>query len=146
MKFTLHLPAVDGGPFRCAPASTVELEADRIRADGRDCSPTLPHDKGTPCGKLYVVGNEYGALGAVWCRHDGDAIDELVDSDLGGGLLIDEDDADEDTHRAGNAGEPVNLDNAWIRRVELKGDRDWILVAAFAEARGASADLLSQIL
>lgn len=146
MKLTLHLPAFNGGPFRCFPASSVELEADRIRTDGRDCSITLPHDKGSQCGKLYVVGNEYGALGAVWCRHDGDAIDELVDSDLGAGLLIEEEDADEDTHRAGNAGEPVNLDNAWIRKVELRGDRDWILIALFAEARGAGYNVLSQVL
>lgn len=150
-KFTLHLASVDRGPFNCAPARLIELDAERIRMDCADGTPKIhPEDHGNAA--LFVVGNEYGAMGAVWCLHDGDAIDALVDADLAGGILLDEDyvakmadDEREDVHYAGNGGEPVGLDYAWIQRVSLDGARDWRLIAAMAEARGANHDKLSDL-
>lgn len=150
-KLPLHLAPVSGGPFNCLPARLVELEPERIRIDCADAIPRIhPDDWGN--ASLFVVGNEYGAMGAVWCLHEGDAIDALVDADLAGGILIDEDtlarmDEDEQgsAHRAGNAGEPVDLIYAWIQRVELDGARDWRLIAMLAEARGAGYSHLGEL-
>lgn len=94
--------------------------------------------------QLWVIGNEYGALGAVWADCEQDALDELVDADLGGGLLIDGKDADDETSRLGNTGEPANLDYAWMAQVELRPDRDFKLMMRLAEARGACQDTLDK--
>jgi len=155
-KYTLHLAPVNRGPFHCIPARSIELEGERIELEGErirmdcaDAEPCIyPGHRGN--AGLYVVGNEYGALGAVWCSHEGDAIDALVDADLAGGILIDDEtlagmseEERERVHQAGNAGEAVDLDHAWIQRVEIDGARDWRLIAAMAEATGANAETLA---
>ena len=149
MKHTLHLAPVNRGPFHCMPARSVEIDAERIRVDCADATPCLfPGHKGN--ASLFVVGNEFGTMGAVWCRHEGDAIDALVDADLAGRILLDPADVAkmspdelEDVHYAGNASEPVGLDHAWIQRVDIDGARDWRLIAALCEATGAGADTLA---
>ena len=137
MKAKLFLPAVNGGPFTCRPADTIELELDRILCN----DVTLPGEFNPHDVRLWVVGNEFGALGAVW-GGEHDALDTLVDANLGDGLLIDEEDADDETPRLGNAGEPADLDHAWMREVRLTWQDDAKLIAAFSEARGSGADTL----
>lgn len=138
MKLTL-LP-IDGGPFNCMPAREVELDLDRIRAN--NLGPILPGEYNPHNVRLWVVGNEFGAMGAVWAN-ESDALDELVDADLGGGILIDEADAEEDSPRLGNAGEPANLDYAWVQPVRLDWNLDGRLLAAFAEVRASGGDSLA---
>jgi len=121
-------------------------------ADGREVSlpdeRILTNDVTLECDfnphntRLWVIGNEFGALGAVWADCEQDALDELVDSDLGDGLLIDEADADEESARLGNASEPANLDYAWMATVKLDPAKDLKLMLAFAEARGAGQSTL----
>jgi hypothetical protein len=108
---------------------------------------TLPWDVGYGHRgvHLWVLGNEYGAMGAVWADSMDGAFDELVDADLAGGILIDEEDADDETARLGNAGEPADLTNAWAEQVEFKPERDYKLLAAFAEGRGAGYDTLEGV-
>ena len=91
--------------------------------------------------RLWLIGNEYGVMGAVWADCEQDALDELVDADLGAGILIDESDADEECARLGNAGEPACLDNCRLEAVDLDKQTQRLL-CAFAEARGAEADTL----
>lgn len=138
MKTTLKLKPVNGGPFNCLPARDIELEDDRILCN----DVVLPFERHPHGVKLYVIGNEYGALGAVWASHDQDAFDELVNSGLGDGLLIEEKDANEECAHLGNAGEPANLDYAWIQEADLSGDLK--LCCRFAEARGGSQDTLDK--
>lgn len=139
-KVQLHLTPVNGGPFNCLPARDVELDAERILCN----DVTLPWEFNPHNTRLWVIGNEFGALGAVWANHEQDAFDELVDADLGGGLLIDEADADDECARLGNAGEPANLDNAWIQCVHFDKARDCELLCRFAEARGQGQDNLDR--
>lgn len=76
----------------------------------------------------WLIGNEYGVLGIVYAHHEQDALDEMVDNDkLDGHLLSDEDalertdeNGNEDFARLGNAGEPFNLDNVWMRELPNK--------------------------
>ena len=121
-------------------AEYCELSPERIACNDI----TLPGEYNPHNVRLWVVGNEYGALGAVWAGSEQDALDELVDQGLGDGLLIDEADADEETARLGNAGEPACLDYAWLRVVDLSPAR-WRLLVALAECRGLSADTLAAI-
>ena len=137
MKTTLSLNALD-----------VELDDSRILCN----DVMLPHDRTNYHGvKLWVIGNEYGALCAVWASHEQDALDEACDAGLLGGLAIEESDVDSDEEDGregvallGNAGEPHDLTNAWMQTVRLDGAQDWELIARFAEARGACQDTLDR--
>lgn len=103
--------------------------------------------------RLFLIGNEYGALAAVWADCDQDAFDEACDADLLAGLSCSDEDAEahargdtpEDVTLLGNAGEPFNLDHAWIRPVALDLEKDGRLLVAFAEARGAGYKTLEEV-
>lgn len=127
----------------------VELGADRVATNEVE----LPGETEHGFYKLWVIGNEYGALGAVWSVHWEDAFDELVDQGLGAGLLVDEayvasltDAERDDLMVLGNASEYADLTNAWVDQVVWELPRDWHLLAKLAEARGAGADSLEGVL
>lgn len=140
MKTKLTVLSVNRGPFFCLPSREVELTDDRILAnDVRLPFGSNFHDVG-----LWVIGNEFGAIGAVWASCEQDALDTLVDENLGESLLVDKEDqekADDDEREGwahlGNAGEPANLDNVWMQRVRLDPKQDCELLCKFAYADGA---------
>ena len=45
-----------------------------------------PHHK-----RLWVIGDVYGVLRALWADNEQDALDELIDRDMGASLLVDKD-------------------------------------------------------
>lgn len=137
-KVTLHTMAQNGGAFNCAPAGEWQLSPETVLCN----DVTFPGEYNPHNVRLWIIGHEFGPVGAVWAQCEQDALDELVDSGLGDCFLIDEKDADEDCSRLGNAGEPANLDNAWMRVVEFAPDRDWQIMLRFAEARGAGHSTL----
>ena len=138
MKYTLTLR--QNLPFASNPRF-VELEDERILCNNVRF-PGEP-DYGT---RLWVVGNEYGALGAVWADCEQDALDELCDQGLSAGLMIEEQDADEETTRLGNAGEPHDLTYAWMAEVDFSDTlANFGLLMALAEARGAGVDNLAKL-
>ena len=126
----------------------IEVDANRI----------LCNDIVLPCDadykqktKLWVIWNEFGPMGAVWATSDQEALDQLVDSDLAQGILVDEailarmdDDAKADLTRLGNGGEPCDLTYVGLERVDFK-PADWALMCKFAEARGAQVERLSDL-
>lgn len=145
MNHTLHLAPVDGGPFNCRPAFSVELEPERILCNDI----VLPFESHPHRVRLWVIGNVYGAVGAVWASCEQDAIDELIDSGLGDCFLVSDEDqqtADEPEREGwahlGNAGEPCDLTDEWIQPVAWDLKRDCELLCRFAEARGANATTL----
>jgi hypothetical protein len=146
MKYTLHTPAVDGGPFHCRPAGEWELDEDRILCNDI----RLPSDRTNYRNvRLWVVGNEFGPLCAVWASCEQDALDAMVDEGMGNSFLVDindvcaaTDEQREEWAQLGNAGEYADLTHCWLSPVELRGDRDLELVVAFAEARGAGQTTL----
>ena len=94
--------------------------------------------------KLFVISNEYGYVAAVWASCEQDALDEAVDADLMQGFAIDEADADEDTARLGNAGEPFDLTYCGMHHL-AQSDMPEALLIAFAEARGEGASTLDDV-
>lgn len=91
--------------------------------------------------RLWVIGNEFGPIVAVWASHEGDAFDEMLDHGYEQFLVEDPDD-DVEYAYLGNAGEPCNLDYAWIEEVVFEPVRDLRLIISIAEARGAGNDTL----
>ena len=102
--------------------------------------------------KLWLIGNEFGAIAALWAVCKQDALDELCDQGLSGGLSATDEPEDEEERdeweerivRLGNAGEPHNLDYLWMAIVNLE-EATPELLCKLAEARGANADNLSEI-
>ena len=143
---TLHTSAINGGAFNCFPAMVHELEPERIRCNDI----VLPWERHPYGMKLYVIGNEFGAMGAVWAGNDQDAFDELCDAGLSGGLMVDHEphpdgEPDESVSFLGNAGEPHDLTNAWIAPVSFDLVRDAALLCKLAESRGAQYDDLRHL-
>lgn len=131
------------------PGGTTELGLERILCN--DIHLPIPKGGFNPHNvRLWVIGNEFGALGAVWASCEQDALDELVDSGLGDGLLVDEDhvksldqaEQDELAH-LGNAGEPADLTYCWMAEADIANDIPLLLM--FAQARGAGAKTLDNI-
>lgn len=144
MKRTITLTLQQKLPFAQAPRF-VELAPERILCNDI----VLPFEHHPHGMKLWVIGHEFGAIGAVWANHEQDALDKLVDSGLGDSLLISEEDqasaTDEEREEwahLGNAGEPADLTHAWIAPVEWDAKRDLELLCLFAEARGLCAENL----
>ena len=141
-KITIHCLPRNGGPFNCLPAREVQLDPKEVLCNDI----VLPGERQPQ--RLYVIGNEYGALGAVWAEHEQDALDALCDEGLSAGLMVDEGDVgidEEGIERLGNAGEPHNLDNAWIQMARLTATEDFPLLLKFAEARGAGVANLDKL-
>ena len=132
-------------PLHDKDGSQIEVAAERVSANGV----TFPWEYNPHRTRLWVLGNEYGPMGAVWADSMEEAFDELVDADLAAGILMDEDDAiaaeeemGNEVTRLGNAGEPVELSNAWAWEAKFDLGRDCKVLCAFAEARGSNADTL----
>lgn len=94
-----------------------------------------------PLSKAFLIGNEFGSLCVVWARDESDALDEMVDNDLGGSFLVEPEDIEPELEKdgfycyLGNAGEPADLSYAWVEEIDLKKQPIEMLLA-FAEARG----------
>ncbi len=142
MKMKLTLMAHDGGPFNCLPAREVELETDRILCN----DVTFPWEYNPHNIGLWIVGNEFGVLGAAW-GNEQDALDEMADADLLTSCANDEEHAEHaqddegqtecDCAYLGNASEPYDLTNVWMQRVDLNAlDKKDCVILADARGRG----------
>lgn len=125
------------------------ISADRVLANDVRLPGELSYGRGST---LWVLGNEYGPMGAVWAPSMEEAFDTLVDADLADGILVDEhalegysEEEIEDLATLGNASEYADLSYAWAKEADWKPERDWRLLCMFAEARGAGADTLAEI-
>ncbi len=135
MKMKMPLMSHDGGPFNCLPAREIELDTDRILCNDI----TFPWEYNPHRVSLWVVGNEFGVLGAAW-GNEQDALDEIADADLMVCQANDDEHAEhgEECECAflGNASEPYDLTNVWMQRVDVNAmdKRD---LCTLAECRGA---------
>jgi len=145
MKTTLFLK--QNFPFAQNPRNA-ELENDKIL-----CNNIIFEGEFNPHNvRLFVIGHEFGAIGAVWASCEQDALDELVDCDLGDCFLIDleefekmSEEEKEQTTYLGNASEPADLSYVWIGEVEFDKVRDFEVLMKFAEARGSCCDNLDKL-
>jgi hypothetical protein len=127
--------------------SAFELEAARILANDVILGPLEynPHNV-----RPWLIGCEFGMLALAWADCEGDALDIATDAGLLGAFLIDPEDIDPERDEAGeyaylgNAGEPADLEHAWIEAVPIKkqsADLMRALVAAREEGLDSLADL-----
>ena len=144
MKFNLSLLPVDGGPFNCRPAHDVELEDEKILCN----NVVFPHEFNPHNVRLFVIGNEFGAIAALWgCEHE--ILDDACDAGLMDSFAVSSEDyakydeaEREDCTLLGNASEPFDLTNAWMQAVRLDPAKDFALYLRFAEARGQASTSL----
>lgn len=138
-KQTLSLKPSNGFAFNCRPAFDIELDASRILCN--DIS--LPDDHNPHNVRLWVIGNEYGPLCAVWASHEQDAMDEAMDAGFLDSFKVEPENEEELDGCAflGNAGEPCNLDYAWMQEVNLTPE----LIAKFRIAADECYTALDQV-
>ena len=145
MPTKLSLLPVNGGAFNCLPAREVELDDEKILCN----NVVLPFGFNPHSVRLWVIGNEFGALCAVWANCEQDAFDEGVNAGLLDSLLIsaeEQESADEETRDGyaylGNAGEACDLTNVWVQTVRLSPEKDCQLLCALSYASGAGQKTL----
>lgn len=101
----------------------------------------LPQEFNPHNVRLWIIGHEFGAICAVWASCEQDAFDEMLDTGYEQ-FLVENPEEDQEYCYLGNAGEPCNLDYAWIETVEFDFVRDYRTLIALAEARGAGQSVL----
>ena len=101
----------------------------------------LPQEFNPHNVRLWIIGHEFGAICAIWANCEQDAFDEMLDAGYEQ-FLVENPEEDQEYCYLGNAGEPCNLDYAWIEPVEFDLVRDYRTLIAFAEARGAGQSVL----
>jgi hypothetical protein len=101
----------------------------------------LPQEFNPHNVRLWIIGHEFGAICAVWASCEQDAFDEMLNAGYEH-FLVENPEEDLEYCYLGNAGEPCNLDYAWITPVEFDFVRDYRALIALAEARGAGQSVL----
>ena len=101
----------------------------------------LPQEFNPHNVRLWIIGHEFGAICAIWASCEQDAFDEMLDAGYEQ-FLVENPEEDQEYSYLGNAGEPCNLDYAWIETVEFDLVRDYRTLIALAEARGAGQSVL----
>lgn len=111
----------------------------------------LPGSGYSPPSKMWVIGNEYGAIVAVWAQNAEDAIDEAVNCDTMDSEMVSQEDFDamseeerEDLIYAGNASEPFYQNYLWMEIVDLR-IQSAPLLAALRKAEEQGASTLAEV-
>ena len=140
MKYTLTLK--QSGSF-CQNPRFAELEGDSILLNDVNLPEHIEHTFNPYNVKLWVIGNEYGALCAVWGSSEQDALDAAVDAGLLDSLMDEEQDYNNEALTPlGNAGELFDLDYVWMGKVEFDAARDIKLIVALVRESAEGKDTL----
>lgn len=128
--------------FTSRDSLSIAVPADRVL-----CNDVIFEHEGNPNHvALWVASTAHGPMGAVWAHDAEEALNELVDQDLAGAILVDPSsispEDEEHLTRLGNYGSPCNLDDTFVEKVMFIPDRDYRVMLKFAEARGAGHDNL----
>lgn len=98
--------------------------------------------------RLWIVGNEYGALCGVWASCEQDALDEGLNAGLLDSFLVDIEDLEkmtederEELTPLGNAGEYCDLTYTWVEEV-IQAEQPIKFFIDFARADGAGQTTL----
>ena len=140
MKYTLTLK--QSGSF-CQNPRFAELEGEAILLNDVNLPEHIEHTF-NPCNvKLWVIGNEYGALCAAWGGSEQKPLDEAVDAGKLDCLMAEEQDYDnEDLTPLGNASELFDLNSVWMGEVEFDAARDIKLIVALVRQSAEGDDTL----
>ena len=140
MKYTLTLK--QSGSF-CQNPRFAELDGEAILLNDVNLPEHIEHTFNPYNVKLWVIGNEYGALCAAWAGCEQDALDAAVDANMLDCLMAEEQDHDnEDLTPLGNAGELFDLDYVWMGKVEFDAARDIKLIVTLVRESAEGKDTL----
>ena len=140
MKYTLTLK--QSGSF-CQNPRFAELDGENILLNDVNLPEHIEHTFNPYNVTLWVIGNEYGALCAVWGSSEQDALDAAVDAGKLDCLMAEEQDYDnEDLTPLGNASELFDLNSVWMGEVEFDAARDIKLIVALVRESAEGKDTL----
>ena len=138
MKYTLTLK--QSLPFSQNPRFA-ELEGEAILLNDVLLPEHIERSYNPHNVKLWVIGNEYGALCAAWGSCEQDALDAAVDAGMLDCLMAEEQDY-VDLTPLGNASELFDLDYVWMGKVEFDAARDIKLIVALVRQSAEGDDTL----
>jgi hypothetical protein len=95
---------------------------------------------------MWLIGNEYGAVCAIFASHEKDALDSACNIGMMEEFLIHKDSTtglyDKDGTTLGNDGKLHDLDHCWVAEADLQAERDIKLIVKLARADEAGHDHL----
>lgn len=96
--------------------------------------------------RLWLIGNEYGPIVALWAGNEQDSLDEMLDKGFEHFLVKDPEPDPEGTRYTylGNAGEPCDLTYAWLKPI-LVEEMGPELAVKLAQAREQNLDNLGEL-
>ena len=140
MKYTLTLK--QPFPFPQNPRYA-QLEGENILLNDVNLPEHIERSYNPYNVKLWVIGNEYGALCAAWASCEQDALDAAVDANMLDCLMAEEQDHDnEDLTPLGNASELFDLNSVWMGEVEFNAARDIKPIVALVRESAEGKDTL----
>ncbi len=140
MKYTLTIK--QSLPFSQNPRFA-ELEGENILLNDVNLPEHIERSYNPHNVKLWVIGNEYGALCGAWGSSEQDALDAAVDAGLLDCLMAEEQDYNNEALTPlGNAGELFDLDYVWMGKVEFDAARDIKLIVALVRESAEGKDTL----
>ena len=140
MKYTLTIK--QSLPFSQNPRFA-ELEGENILLNDVNLPEHIERSYNPHNVKLWVIGNEYGALCGAWGSSEQDTLDAAVDAGLLDCLMAEEQDYDnEDLTPLGNASELFDLNSVWMGEVEFDAARDIKLIVALVRQSAEGDDTL----
>ena len=140
MKYTLTLK--QPFPFPQNPRFA-QLEGEAILLNDVNLPEHIEHTFNPSHVTLWVIGNEYGALCAVWGSSEQDALDAAVDAGLLDSLMAEEQDYNNEALTPlGNASELFDLNSVWMGEVEFDAARDIKLIVALVRESAEGKDTL----
>lgn len=140
MKYTLALK--QPFPFPQNPRYA-QLEGENILLNDVNLPEHIERSYNPHNVKLWVIGNEYGALCGTWGSSEQDALDAAVDAGLLDSLMDEEQDYNNEALTPlGNASELFDLDSVWMGEVEFDPARDIKLIVALVRESAEGKDTL----
>ncbi len=135
----IYLPMVQRfRPFSCTPHHA-SLDEDKILCNDVN----LPGEFNPHNVRLWVIGDVFGAIVAVWASHAQEAFDVACDEYMLDGYLSENQEwkDEEEGIRCGNASELFDFDQPWIGVVKWN-ELDEKTKLAFAYSKGACFETL----
>jgi hypothetical protein len=128
--------------------AVIEIDPSRILTN----NVIMPHEYNPHVVKPWLIESLYGPCGVVWASSEDDAIDILVDAELGKSLEIDHSEAFDAAQQGneiaycGNNGTPCDLTNCSISAIDLTLPQNRELAQLMQEAGELCLDNLSQLI
>ena len=128
---------------RLMPANQFQVPADKIICNDVELPKGMDDSYLSGLMKMWIIGGAFGVSHCIFASCEQSALDESCDADLLNWCLPDNQDYDDESFTSlGNAGDLFDLPDVWMAEVDLKIERDFMLILKLVRAQERGTDNL----